>query len=102
MDRHQARFAKLALTDHQHPRLPIDVRIVQGQGLTDTEAGGREQTEQRGVRSVPESFAGGKFPGHLEQSPDLLDRNRGTGSCDDTETERGLFGGISVRGSLAW
>src|SRR5262245_591316 len=72
MDRYQARFAKLALTDHQHPRLPIDVRIVEAQGLTDTEAGGREQTEQRGVGPVPQSFAGGKFPGHLEQSRDLL------------------------------
>jgi hypothetical protein len=45
MHRHQARLAKLALTDHQQPRLPIDVRIIQSQSFTDPKAGGREQAE---------------------------------------------------------
>ena len=45
MHRHQARFAKLALADHHQARLPIDVRIIQGQSFTDPKAGGREQAE---------------------------------------------------------
>jgi hypothetical protein len=72
MNRHQARLAKLALPNQQHPRLPIDVLAVQGQSLADAEACGREQAEQRGVRPVSEAFARGKLLGRLKQLPDLL------------------------------
>src|SRR6516162_8625555 len=72
MNRDQAGPAKLALANQQHLRLPIDVLTVQGQGLADAQARGREQAEQRGVRPVSEALAGGKPPGRLKQLPDLL------------------------------
>lgn len=70
--RHQSRLAELGLADHQPVRR--DVSDGQLQRFEDPQAGGREQSDQRGIRLRAQAFPRPKLQGNLNQAVEFRGR----------------------------
>jgi hypothetical protein len=69
---HEPRLPELAAPDREESLVQIDVVAIQGYRLADPQAGGCEQSEERGVCASPESGGGAEASGFGDEAPDLL------------------------------
>src|SRR5215472_2209194 len=72
VQRYQARFLKLGLTDSEDSRLKIDLRLSQGQGFADAQARYGQKTEQTVVGVGPYSLRGPQARCSFQQAPNFV------------------------------
>jgi len=72
VQRYEARFPKLGLTDSENSRLKIDLWLSQGQGFADAQARYGQKTEQTVVGVGPYSLRGPQARCSFQQAPNFV------------------------------
>ena len=70
-ERDQPLLAQFSAADAQHPRVKIDVGVVEGDGLSDPQAGNRYQAEHRRAGETPHAVNRGQLGGRVDDRGDF-------------------------------